>query len=289
MTRIADLVGRYLAIALLAMVLPACTHLFYQPQRVGFYNPADFGLANEDILFESADGRKLNGWYFPPAGGVEGKGIIVQFHGNAENISTHFLSLAWVVKHGYGLFTFDYSGYGASEGAPSQQALNEDALAALTYAEGRLQSLNPAGSKKVLVAYGQSLGGAVLLRALADFPRRDAIDTVVIESSFASYKAIASDKLSLRWFTWPLQPLAYLLVSDAYAPEEVIPSLAGTRLLVIHGNDDAVVPIRFGKRIFELAGEPKTFWEVPHGHHIDSMTAHADEYRGKLIAFIEHR
>ncbi len=289
MTRKTDVVGRYLAIALLAAALPACTHLFYQPQRMGFYHPADFGFANEDVLFESSGGRKLNGWYFPPAGGAEEKGIIVQFHGNAENISTHFLSLAWVVKYGYGLFTFDYSGYGASEGSPSQQTLNEDAVAALTYAEGLLKARNPAGPKKVLVAYGQSLGGAVLLRALADFPRRASIDTVVIESSFASYKEIARQKLSQHWFTWPLQPLAYLLVSDAYAPEDVIPSLAGTRILVIHGSDDAVVPIRFGKRIFELAGEPKTFWEVPHGHHIDAMTVHGDEYREKLIAFIEHR
>lgn len=265
-----------------------CTHLFYQPGKTQLFDPAKIGLEYQDFRIESANGRKLHAWLFPARKDAAELGTVVQFHGNGENITTHFNSLAWVAKRGYNLVTFDYSGYWDSDGEPGQKALNEDALAALEYARGFNQSRSvETGKNLLLVAYGQSLGGAVLLRALADYPHRDELAAVVVDSSFSSYQDIAREKLSLLWETWLFQPLAYLLVSDCYAPEKKMASLSGTHILVIHGTDDVAVPIRHGRRIFELAGEPKTFWEVPGGRHIDSMVKHDGKYRDMLIQYLD--
>ncbi|MBI3581555.1 MAG: alpha/beta hydrolase [Nitrospinae bacterium] len=267
--------------------IAACSGVFYQPGKVRKTDPADLGMEYQDVRIESAGGRKLHAWLFPSGNGAEERGTIIQFHGNAENISTHFLSLSWVTKHGYNFITFDYSGYWDSDGAPGQRTLNEDALAALKYAvEFNGARAAETGTRPVLAAYGQSLGGTVLMRALADFSERRVVDAVIIESAFPSYQDIAREKLSILWETWLFQPLAYLLVSDAYAPEKTIASLSGTRILVIHGTEDNTVPIHHGRRIFELAGKPKDFWEVQGGRHIDSMVGHDGKYRRMLIEYL---
>ncbi|MBI3794417.1 MAG: alpha/beta hydrolase [Nitrospinae bacterium] len=287
MTRNRSLAG-LLFFLFAASLFSSCTHLFYQPGKEQYFDPGKMGMVYQDAWIESAGGRKLHAWLFPSVGETPERGTIIQFHGNAENISSHFASLAWVTKRGYNFIAFDYSGYWNSDGEPGQKALNEDSLSALTYAYKFNQTRSQeTGNKLSLSAYGQSLGGAVLLRALADYPLRGELNAVVIESSFYSYQTIAREKLGLSWITWLFQPLAYVLVSDEYAPEKVIGSLSGTRLLVIHGTDDKVVPIRHGRRIFELAKEPKTFWEVQGGRHIDSMTRHGKEYRDKLIAYLD--
>ena len=94
-----------------------------------------------------------------------------------------------MTDEGYDLFSFDYRGYGISEGQPSQEGVNQDALAAIHYVAGQ--------TKQKLILYGQSLGGAILLRSLDDVPAADRarIKAVVIESSFYSYHAIARDVL----------------------------------------------------------------------------------------------
>jgi fermentation-respiration switch protein FrsA (DUF1100 family) len=93
--------------------------------------------------------------------------------------------------------------------------------------------------------------------------------------------------LSRSWLTWLFQPLANLLVSNAYSPEQAIARISPLPLLVIHGDADTVVPFRFGERIYELALEPKTFLRIPGGRHIDGMLRENGRYRPKLIEFLD--
>ena len=66
----------------------------------------------------------------------------------------------------------------------------------------------------------------------------------------------------------------------------VISQIAPVPLLVIHGDDDPVVPFEQGAWIFDHAGEPKTFWRIPGGQHIDSMSREDGRYRGKLLEYL---
>ena len=288
---------RYTFLFLLFILTGAsCSNVFYQPSKKLFHDPKTFQLTYQNVYFKSKDGTMLHGWVFPSVPDVEELGTVIQFHGNAENISTHFLSLSWIVKHGYTLFTFDYRGYGQSEGHPSQAKVYEDALAALEYAHTinsqRIEPLTPSDepgrreSTLKKIAYGQSLGGTILLRAMNEVPGTAVLDAVVIESSFSSYQEIAREKLSGSWLSWPFQSLAYLLVSDQYAPQDFIKNLSPIPLLVIHGDNDPVVPIHHGEKIFALAGEPKGFWRIKGGKHVDSMFCCDGIYRDKLLKFL---
>jgi fermentation-respiration switch protein FrsA (DUF1100 family) len=262
--------------------LQSCSHVFYQPNSHQYVNPTAFKLDYQDIYFDSMDGTKLHGWFFPAKGEVA-KGTIVQFHGNAQNLSSHFFSLIWLVSEGYNLFTFDYRGYGKSEGTPNQKGIYLDALAALEKGD----ELNQEWGKGKLIIYGQSLGGAISLRAIPDSKVEPRMDLVVMDSTFSSYKEIAFNKLASRWFLLPISPLAFVLVSDEYSSKKVFDRIKRPTLVIV-GEQDAIVPPKFGKEIYKgVASKKKWLWKVPNGAHTDVYHHGKGEFRQKFVDFLE--
>ncbi len=55
-------------------------------------------------------------------------------------------------------------------------------------------------------------------------------------------------------------------------------------LLQAHGDADTIVPIRFGRRLFEAAAEPKQFLLLPGHDHNDPMPP---EFYDALAAFVD--
>jgi uncharacterized protein len=267
---------------LLLLLFVSCSNLFYQPTKRHFLDPKQLNLVYDEVNFKSLNGTDLHGWFFK-AKTKKVKGTIIQFHGNAQNISTHFYSLVWLIDEGYNLFTFDYEGYGKSQGEASQSKVNQDALAALQ----KGMSLSEVHGKGKVVVYGQSLGGAVLLRSLADYPEASKVDVLVVDSTFYSYKATAFHALTSRWFLVPFSPLAYVLVSDAYAPEPILKKIH-TPILVIVGQKDPVIPQKFGKKIFKKVGSSKKWlWKLPEGQHIDAFHHAGGRYRKDFTEFLD--
>jgi hypothetical protein len=276
------------------MGMNGCSSLAYQPSNQIYADPSRANVKFESLDFQSKDGTRLHGWFFPVSSEWKGpaKGTVIQFHGNAENMTSHFASLYWVTEAGYNFFTFDYRGYGGSDGDPSQKGLNDDAQAAVEFVAKKVASKGvKSGSEKDLILYGQSLGGAVLMRAYRNIKANEElhqrIRTLVIESSFFSYKSVGRSLLARTWITYLFQPLAYVLVSDEFSPEDDIANISPTPLLVIHGDEDTVIPYSFGEKIFDKAKDPKEFWKVEHGRHIDAMIRHRGVYREKLISYLD--
>jgi len=268
--------------------LSSCSSFFYQPSKNIYFVLDPARVYFEEVKINTPDGETLHGWYFPAqtqtpelkkGSLIPSKGLVVQFHGNGQNLTAHFLSFAWVMNEGYDFFTFDYRGYGESTGKSSQEGLYRDALTVLDWATKK--------SPRV-IAVGQSLGGAVLARAFPDFKGRDSVKGIVLDSTFYSYQAIAEDVLSRFWLTWPFQWLGVLWVSDQTASEKYIPKISPTPLLVIHGTHDQTVPFKFGEKIFALAKEPKTLIKVEGGEHIDAMSEarHGIIYRKMFLDWV---
>ena len=164
------------------------------------------GAKWEEVRFNSADGTELTGLWFP-AKSIAPKGVIIHFHGNGENMTSHFLFVYWLALEGYDVFTFDYRGYGASAGDKSLSGAVEDGAAALRCARSRA-----GGAKERLIVVGQSLGGALALAAL-EREGGEGVRGLILDSTFASYREVAQDKLRQWWLTWPLQwPLSRLLI-----------------------------------------------------------------------------
>lgn len=237
-----------------------CSSLFYFPDHELHYDPRKFGRTPVEVAFEAEEGFQLYGWFFEsqrqPA-----LGTVVQFHGNAQNMSSHYLSLLWIVEHGYNLFSFDYRGYGKSQGKPDQRGTVQDGLAALDQA-WKLHS--PPGSQ--FIVYGQSLGGVIAFKALSYFKHRNEVNLVVMDSTFASYKRVARSLLAQSWFTWILSPLAGILVSNEYGIDDILEDNT-IPLLVIHDQRDPTVPYSNGQDIFSRNKGTKNFWILNEGLH----------------------
>lgn len=276
----------HLLLALLLLVtcplLTSCTKLFYQPDSYLHYPPEKLGYKPKELTFASVDGTKLIAWYFKAnAPDKKTRGTIVQFHGNAENISSFYTTLVWLTKHGYNLFIFDYRGYGGSQGEPSQHGVYLDGMAALDKA-WELRS----GPR--FIVYGQSLGGAIAMRAFHDFRHKNKTDLIVMDSTFMSYDTVARRWAASYWITWPISPLAPLLVSNKYASEDAVRKNK-TRLLVIHDERDPVVPFSCGKELYEGATstQKKDFWKLADGRHIEVFAPYNKEYRERFVRLLE--
>ena len=266
-----------LAIVAVALITSGCTAVFFQPHRIRVTTPDKLGLAYEEVRFKTRDGLELVGWFLPAKGPA--LGTVLQLHGNAENISTHFASLAWMPARGFNVFIFDYRGYGGSEGSPSLEGAQTDIDAAMEALLTRTDI-----DRTRIVMYGQSLGGALAAYYVAHSPRRDQLRALILESAFSDYIDIAREKFTDHWFTWPFQWIPLFSVDDRFSPLPGMANISPLPLLILHGDRDAVVPVHHGQRLYDAAREPKQLWIVPGAGHIQTMKDPAQ--RDRLVAWL---
>lgn len=265
-----------LLLTLLLLLQTGCTGLFFHPAEPWVRTPSDIGVEYRDIYFRAEQGPKLHGWFLPA---TEPEGTVIFFHGNAENVSTHLASVFWLPRQGFNVFLMDYRGYGSSQGTPTPAGLVADIRAGLSKGL-TLETVEPGR----VVIWGQSLGGALVPAALADFEQRPALAGAILDSTFSSFRRITREKLADFWLTWPLQYPGAWTVDDTFSPEHYIAGLAPLPLLLVHNRDDRIIPPHHSERLHELAGPASELWLLPGGGHI--QTTVDPENRERILAWI---
>ncbi len=235
---------RILAGASLILSLSSCNNLLFFPQREYLLSPSELQLEFEEVRFPMADGVTLAAWHLHHKTEGPRKGTILFLHGNAENISTHIFSVDWLPAAGYDVYSLDYRGFGASEGGLSMNRSISDIRTVI-------ESISSTAHGPLIV-FGQSIGAALAIPAIAPKEIQHQLAAVILESPVSSYRRIAREKLGELWLTWPLQwPLSFLL-SDHYAPERWAEKLM-LPTLIVHSRDDEIVPFHHGERVYGLA------------------------------------
>ncbi|HEX7928110.1 MAG TPA: alpha/beta hydrolase, partial [bacterium] len=158
-------------------------------------------------------------------------------------------------------------------------------VAAIRYAQGR-KDVDP----ERLVVFGQSLGGAIAISAVAR-AGLNGIRAVVVEGTFDSYQAVVRRILARGWLTWPFQyPVAWMFFSDSFSPRDDLPRLASVPLLVVHGEADRTVPIEAGRALYDaFSGQDREFWSVPAAGHMEIFGVPGSPWRDKLVAYLAQR
>ena len=102
--------------------------------------------------------------------------------------------------------------------------------------------------------YGESLGSgvAVTVAAQRQSPR------LILEAPFTSVAEVAQ-------YHYSFMPAA-ALVRDRFDSLSRIGEV-NAPILILHGDRDRVVPVRFGRALFDAAPEPKEFWLSPEAGH----------------------
>jgi uncharacterized protein len=210
--------------------------------------PAEAGLNGvEEIEFTAADTTKLVAWYAPSR---DGKPTILYFHGNAANAANRVPKIAMMLESGFGVFYLNNRGYGGSGGSPTEARNVADAIAA--YDE--LKGLGVRADE--IVACGESLGSGQAVGLAAKQP----ISSVVLEAPLTSTIDVARP----IYFWLPLS----LLITDQYNLEHGIGAVTAP-LLILHGEQDEVIPVEMGRRVFRAANKPKRIETFPQGRHND--------------------
>lgn len=218
------------------MMRPLLNALLYLPSRSIERTPASAGLTHRDLELTTDDGERLHGWWIERRAAALGHVLLC--HGNAGNVGDRILHADVLTAAGFDVLLFDYRGYGSSSGTPDERGTYRDARAALN---GLLRQ--PDVDPARVVYLGESLGGAVALElALAHPPA-----SLVLLSAFTSVREMARVHYGL---------IPTPLVPDAYPSLRLIANLQAP-LLVIHGEDDMIVPVEQGRALFEAAPTPK--------------------------------
>jgi len=243
---------KWLAIVLVLVYLGGVAVLYVMQRAmlfpippVGRTAPAAAGLPEaEEHFLTTADGEKVIVWHMPAK---PNRPVVLFFHGNGDFLAGRVRRFKGIISDGTGLVALSFRGYAGSTGSPSEQGLLQDAAAAFAFTQARYAADR-------IVVWGFSLGTGVAVAVASEHP----IGKLVLEAPYTSTVDVAASLL-------PIVPVG-LLMRDQFHSDRRIAQVK-VPLLIMHGENDPAIPIRFGERLFGMANEPKQFVRFPGGGH----------------------
>lgn len=218
---------------------------FPETQRIA---PAHVNLPDvEERTLETPDGARVLVWYGRAKAGYP---TLLYFHGNAGSFEFRQERIRRYMARGIGVYMMTYRGYGGSSGAPSEA--NNVADAKLAYDTLIATGVDPAD----IIVYGESLGSGIAVQVAAAKP----VGGVILDAPYTSLVDVAAT-------VYPYLPARWLM-TDRYETMDYIGKVTAP-LLVLHGEQDEIVPVAMGRAVFAAANEPKTLEVIAGAGHSD--------------------
>lgn len=237
--------------SLLSIYLILAVVAVFFADRIIFIPPApsyasDF---NGLIRLTTESGESVAALHYPARPGMP---TLLYSHGNAEDLgqATEFYQ-AWH-EMGFGVFAYDFPGYGQSTGTPDEASCNRSIQSAWNHL---VRSGAPATS---IVVVCRSVGGGPGTWLAS----REKPAGLVLIAPFTSAFAVP--------IPFPLFP------RDRFPNLKLIRSLR-TPLLVLHGENDEVIPPSHGRKLVEASpASDKTFSLIRGAGHNDLFEVDGD-------------
>jgi alpha-beta hydrolase superfamily lysophospholipase len=226
------------------------------PRPENTHTPADVDLPFTTHAV-AAGGVTLEAWHVPADAA---RGLVLLFHGHATCKASLLREAAYLREAGYSSFLVDFRGSGGSSGSVTTIGVREadDVAAAVDYCRYHWPGQR-------LALFGQSMGAAAILRAVATGTETDA---VMLECPFDRMLGAVERRFELAGV--PPFPLARLLTFwggvqngfDAFAhnPVEYAAAVRCPALLM-HGGRDPLVHTSEAADVFDALAGPKR-WEL---------------------------
>jgi fermentation-respiration switch protein FrsA (DUF1100 family) len=192
---------------------------------------------------------------------------VIYFQGNAGSLRRPRVQQQIHAFHdlGYDVLSFDYRGYGLSEGEPSENGLYEDGFAAFQYLRGQ-----GVDSSRIILA-GQSLGSAVAVE----------VATRVASAGVALFSPIDSVPMAASRI-YPWVPARYLAVNRFDSSLKV--ARIRQPIVLFHSATDRLIPLAAARTLFARITAPKRMFETGGGHN-NAGFADLDALRDAFHAF----
>jgi uncharacterized protein len=224
------------------------------------------GFENTELHWiKSTDNTVLESFYHPAP---PNRPVVLYFHGKGTEISNEAKSLKVLAARDFGFLAISYRGFGKSVGQPTEEGLIADAVVAYDWLRNR------GVNEKQIMVLGLSLGSGVAVQLAA----KKSLAAVALGAPYTSTAEVAAERY---WYL----PVHYLMI-DQFKSSEFIRSVSEP-LFILHGETDKTVSVRYGKKLFELANEPKKIILVRgQGHPLifqeQSMRLYADFFDSVL-------
>lgn len=237
---------------------------FYQDvilfQARGLYrgHVYQFDYPYQEYFIDTKDGHQINALLFRTS--EKSKGLILYFHGNADNLQRWGTYAIDFTKLGWDILMVDYRGYGKSSGVPSEKDYYADALDIHAW------------TKKILtpdrvVIYGRSLGSAIASHLAAKVQP----DLLILETPFDQLRTAPPGVL--RW-AFAILPLRYSFPTYQHVRQ------VKSRITIFHGTNDWVVSQRSAENLRPYLKDGDAFVLIEGASHNNLRTF--DEYHTRL-------
>ena len=211
------------------------------------------------MKINTQDGIKLMSWYHNK--NVNNYKTILFLHGNAGSLENRIHKINHFKDMNVNFLLVAWRGFSGNKGTPTEKGLYEDAESAVRWLKSKGVRENN------IIVYGESLGTGVA----TEIAQNKNFAGIILESPFTSMIDAAKDK-------YPYLPVR-LLLKDRYESNKKIKNI-NSPILIMHGKVDNIVPFYMGKKMYELANEPKY-------SYFSEYDDHMMEYNEKLLKVLK--
>ena len=223
-------------------------------QRSLMYHPLENNYSGDKLNVEvekvkilTSDNINLLGWFHKKD--LKKFKTIIYFHGNAGNLENRIHKLNHFKDMDVNFLIIAWRGFSGNKGKPSEKGFYIDANSAISW----LKNLDLL--EKDIILYGESLGTGIA----TELAQTNNYAGLVLETPFTSMVKAAKN-------FYPYIPVS-LLLKDKYDNQKKIKNIK-IPVLVMHGEADQIVPFRMGKKIYEIANEPKYSYFTKYDDHM---------------------
>ena len=229
-------------------------NLMYHPDENN-YSGDKLEVDIKKVKIKTYDGIDLLGWFHKKD--LKKFKTIVYFHGNAGKLENRIHKLNHFKDIDVNFLIIAWRGFSGNDGKPSEEGLYIDGNSVIKWLK------NLGLLEEDIIIYGESLGTGVA----TEIAQNNNFAGLVLETPFTSMTEAAKN-------FYPYIPVGILL-KDKYENDKKISNI-NIPVLVMHGEADQIVPFWMGKKIYEIANQPKYSYFTKYDDHMM-------EYDEKLI------
>ena len=223
-------------------------------QRKLLYHPSENNSFEDNLTvpidkvkITTKDNIELLGWYHKK--NTKDYKTILFLHGNAGSLENRIHKINHFEDMNVNFLIIAWRGFSGNKGHPSEKGLYDDANSAVRWLEKK------GIMKKDIIIYGESLGTGVA----TEIAQNNNFSGIILESPFTSMIDAAKNK-------YPFLPIRFLL-KDKYESDKKIQNIKSP-ILIMHGEVDMIVPFWMGKKMYNIANEPKYFYFTKYDNHM---------------------
>jgi len=237
-------------------------NLLYYP-AINNYSGEKLNVSVEKVKIKTEDNIELLSWYHKKNSG-DYKTILF-LHGNAGTLENRIYKINHLRNMNVNFLIIAWRGFSGNKGKPTEKGLYEDARSALRWLKSK------GVKEESIIIYGESLGTGVA----TEIAQNKNFAGVILETPFTSMVSAGKSK-------YPFFPVSFLL-KDKYESDKKIKNIKSP-ILIMHGEVDKLVPFWMGKKLYNLANEPKYSYFSKYDNH---MMEYNEKLLNELKKFID--